>query len=605
MDSNMPTGPGIEIIKDPQVVQEARETFRRHREEEIRERLEHPEQIPLHDTELLANLRAHSDIAIPALRTLLTTTQSDLATAITIREIRSGGCPEVLDLSRDLSDTQLASAAVLALLDDVVGVWAIVQVLREGSTKQRAAALDVFSLNSGKEAIPFMQSAEYREALTILFDDPNDDLWCAAIRMAEAIRLPNLKEAVAKRWKDRPALLPDSLLHLATKHAPSSELVALVQDRLSSGANPHWYLMDLGNMIAAGEPAVRQEAVDVLAAYVEHHRQHRDLDRAVEILAPIATQEHLPLFEELIKHSNPSVANQALATIARIKGKTSFNLLMQSLDDHRLRSKAVRLIGQLGHSSQDPRLVSALSALIESVTSTGVLQGSSLSLFGIGDALLGIGGPVAEEAARKLLSCTGGLDRWALGCRINGWDTPSIAGRLEELGVLPLLPLGQEDSTAAEYEDEDERHLAWEMICLLTQRGVFSGFDVESDRSPDHHDELLMELSRLTEGQFTPEACLQLQDDPSDDRDCRTTHKVQFIFRERLYRFEVTDGGDYWDFHAVLSAANAALADHQLAKRMNYVSMGDLGILLAPPEAVARARDEGLLPRDEMPQSLG
>jgi len=88
---------------------------------------------------------------------------------------------------------------------------------------------------------------------------------------------------------------------------------------------------------------------------------------------------------------------------------------------------------------------------------------------------------------------------------------------------------------------------------------------------------------------FSPEAVLQWE----------TTGRnagiwVQFVFRDRLYRFQVQDLGDYYDVERVVASIHRALADAGHPERFFSRDTGDqvADFIFGEPRTISEAARE-------------
>jgi hypothetical protein len=109
----------------------------------------------------------------------------------------------------------------------------------------------------------------------------------------------------------------------------------------------------------------------------------------------------------------------------------------------------------------------------------------------------------------------------------------------------------------------------WSMV-ILGHFGLLTGFDTETGEVPCDHEVLIREFADGSRGLFQPEALMQ-QNGKTDDSDC----EVQFVFRDRLYRYCARNFGDYYDVEHTVSAMNRAMEDAGLAEQFVEMDTGD------------------------------
>lgn len=118
--------------------------------------------------------------------------------------------------------------------------------------------------------------------------------------------------------------------------------------------------------------------------------------------------------------------------------------------------------------------------------------------------------------------------------------------------------------------------------------GMVVEFDTETGVVPCDHAELIAEFGRHSGGKFSPECPIQIWEQEDDD-DYDGPYTVLFLHRNRLYRFEAENYGDYYDVEAVARAANAVV-EHE-GQKERYICLAPNGqcasFVFADPEPFA------------------
>jgi hypothetical protein len=156
--------------------------------------------------------------------------------------------------------------------------------------------------------------------------------------------------------------------------------------------------------------------------------------------------------------------------------------------------------------------------------------------------------------------------------KLHGLDVCNALAELHAAGVISRTP-DELLSLAQPTEDEEERldttH-PWLLARALGNSGVITHFDTETGFVPCDHDQLIREFAEGSAGRFTPECPVQIWHQTNQD-DFDAPYTVQFIYRDRLYRFAAENYGDYYDVAAVVRALNTAL--EQSGQRERYIGL--------------------------------
>jgi hypothetical protein len=108
----------------------------------------------------------------------------------------------------------------------------------------------------------------------------------------------------------------------------------------------------------------------------------------------------------------------------------------------------------------------------------------------------------------------------------------------------------------------------------LGHAGLITHFDTETGFVPCHQEELIRDFAGNSDGRFRPECPIQIWHRRGEE-DFDSPYTVQFIYRQRLYRFEAENYGDYYDVEAVVRAANTVLERNGQQERYIGLYTGD------------------------------
>ena len=178
---------------------------------------------------------------------------------------------------------------------------------------------------------------------------------------------------------------------------------------------------------------------------------------------------------------------------------------------------------------------------------------------------------------------------------------PTKARRtLEELAALcvqhGILTRAEADNAIAKSRqptaDKDGDRAADSAEALFFAAGRFLSFDVETGMSQNRHDLLLLEFAKASASKFRLEAPLEDYQEPQANakgsrwaKPVQGRYRVQFVHRDKLYKFEPKDLGDWYDVEAVVAAIHRALDDAGVEERFVALESGgqDAGFIFAKP----------------------
>jgi hypothetical protein len=202
-------------------------------------------------------------------------------------------------------------------------------------------------------------------------------------------------------------------------------------------------------------------------------------------------------------------------------------------------------------------------------------------------AIEGISGTSAKKAARKKRA--GDLPRDKHDPKEPAEHTAlsQACSRLAAIGLIaPLLPEEIQRMRATEKRDSDDP--AWSLL-VLSYAHIRTCFDTESNEVPPRHDHLIQEFAGNSRGIFAPEAVLQ-----REGKRRGVPVMVQFVFLDRLYRFQVRDYSDYYDLERLAGAINKAIADAGHHERFLSIDTGGqiADFIFGDPRLISEAAQE-------------
>jgi hypothetical protein len=192
--------------------------------------------------------------------------------------------------------------------------------------------------------------------------------------------------------------------------------------------------------------------------------------------------------------------------------------------------------------------------------------------------------------------------------------TAEVAEVLVRTGVLTQSEVDRAIAKAREKSPEgadSAEELSPVAFMVFAEKLAF--VNVKGDAYPARHDLLLEEFAKASGGLFNPEAPLEryhanLPDETNELHDSdgpgrwvpagAGDYEIQFIHREKLYRFAPKDQGRWLDITAVLAAIHKALDDAGVSERfVPHAESGEIGLFMfANPAALKNASREIALP---------
>ncbi len=160
------------------------------------------------------------------------------------------------------------------------------------------------------------------------------------------------------------------------------------------------------------------------------------------------------------------------------------------------------------------------------------------------------------------------------------------AGMLrKKLVALRLIP------TTAPREKVEEAFTAEE---ALAAAGRLHRFDVETDRSPNFHDVLMLELAAMAGPELAGAAFEEI---PPDESREGSPYQLRAWFRGKRYALEARNLGDWYDLPAVLGLLNSMLRDR--GSELRYVTLPtwtqSASVMVGPRQALLKAGEERLI----------
>lgn len=539
-----------------------------------RELLERPEDFRYDSIKVERLARQNSEVLLPAWKAILRSPQQPFERRLTVAKFLCG-------------------------LKDDAGLDFLLNVLRDGTAPERGEALsEINSLTHFERPWLQRRADELHPLLLAQFDErlgaEQPNLIPQAAWACKCLKPPGAPEAARRLWhKELSPQARCSVAELLPKGAKTLDALRPLEAALQRPGLREFdhgeLLHGVAHFLDSPAPGVAQEASRMLRQYFPWERENLTREGAgasswwypiIEEVARRAGREGVPLLEAFLRSRlNASYRNIALRELASVLGPEALPLIEERLQGTKPAYGAISALGVAFKGTGDAAQVARLRELAARWPEDEEVAQS------VAEALAAIGGPRAQDA-----SCSGlpaGQLRPGQRAEMRAFTrgtTPQQAWcRLAELG---LVPPPTEDGLRLLLEREEETH-DWSRA-VMGQAGLTVAFDAETGEVPCRHDLLIGYFAEGSGGLFLPEAVLQQEQEDDDDCD------VQFIFRDRLYRFVARNCGDYYDTERTAAAINRALEDASLAQRFVDLDTGDQTAcyLFGDPARIRQAAEE-------------
>jgi hypothetical protein len=499
--------------------------------------------------------------------------------------------------------TRLLAARTRLELGDASGWRAYEELVRDGPADERQEAIEELGRNGLGDGVGSDPTGGFQRAVAALLDDPSPAIRAVAGDLVLAVA----PEAAARLWSRGAGTPPEEAFAALTdlaRHEPSPAVVDALAGLAGSmpARDLSWAILVAGH----GDAATRERAAAALAALLAERFAAGETPPQQELLfvlreAPAGSE---PLAERLATSPDTVVRGEALVALARLHGEAERPRLLAALAEPEVADKAALGLATLASGSGDAELVELLEAAAATLRYSHQPRNYAA-------ALRLVGGPAALAAARRV------AER-----HMEPAERDSFLGELDGRSVEAMTRVAVESGlvTAEEAAAALAAHAAADMageplqarfLDVLERAGVLTPVALETDELPVRHDLLLRELAAGSRGAFDVEAALEryrpggdgggaataaagaadLDDGEAEGDEQDGHYEVQFIHRQRLYRFRCRDLGDWYDLAAVVAAANRALADDGVGERFVGVATGAdaAALLFADPSVAASA----------------
>jgi hypothetical protein len=478
-------------------------------------------------------------------------------------------------------EQRLAAATFLCGQNDDAGLDFLLWALREGPVSDRGQVLSEMNNLLLFERRWLGRRGEELDSLLLLQLDERlvagqPNLIPLAALACKERKVSGVAEAAARLWEKE--LSPWSRRALAELLPPHAKTLAALRPLETALRQPGLSDFDLSESLRSVACFLNSPDPDTVQQGLSLVQQHFPWERdelaregsgssswwypIIEETGKRGGQAAVPLLHRFLQSRlNAAYRSYALRALAELLGKEALPLIEEMLRDPRMEPWAVEALGVAFKGTADAAQVARLKALAAVARDDWVVGR-------IAEALAAIGGSEAQSAAQSGLPADplSPCQRPALQAFTHDTTLAQACSRLEELGVVPAL---SEADLRQLRQREGEKPLDWS-LAILGHAGLLTWFDTETGEVPCPHDQLIRDFTEGSRGLFQPEAVLQ-EDGENDQADC----VAQFIFRDRLYRFQARNFNDYYDVERTVAAINRALRDAGMPERFVEMDTGD------------------------------
>ena len=350
-------------------------------------------------------------------------------------------------------------------------------------------------------------------------------------------------------------------------------------------------------------PGLALRAADLLIRYILENLNRSDNETANRVwnamqgLEAVRHPQEAQTLQAVLQSSVEAWARGiALCRLGELEGEAGIIRLQNALSDTQLREFAAEGIAKVAKGRGDIALINNLAAILQEETRPKVLGA-------IVDALIAVGGniiSVLDENTSRFNPYDAMRILW-----ISKGITPETAAQqLVAAGVIrpPCQKLlGQLQ------ESWQTNHQPFGIIfSLLDSSHRVTAFDCETSTAPVDHVRLIEDLIEISSDIFEVEAVSQSwQSEIEDAIDEDLGYEVQFIYDNKVYRFNAEYLGDWYDVSSVIQALNHALEEAQRLERFFLLHTGDQMCLVtfAPTKAFLEVAEQLYIPLEHNLQS--
>jgi hypothetical protein len=489
------------------------------------------------------------------------------------------------------------AACMMALIDQKRGESLILSLLRGEDKKLKGMVLLVLS-SADADALRIADPGLVAELKTLMSDPDHGE---ETVRLYASRRLP---DTAATLWE----LLPKSegrrageiLFWLVRLQPDRQTLDACVQALSGTNVQTRYRCMwGMEEFFEHPDAALARDASECAAREMirqlsSHSGKHLDYPQSVyaAVLQSGTGPQARKLAEMVfvaLETADPYLYACAYAAIRKGEGEQGRRQLIRDLADSRQFQRAIKAVDAIYKGTGDAGISDAL------VTRASREQ-EPAKLVSIAETLLSIGGAQSVDRA-KALAARLPYDLRLRVLRAAGKEAPrALAMRLTAAGILDSARVEVAVSNALAWHRDYYGEAAAPVLDaqeFLSADGVVLTFDVETDEIPVRHDKLILNMAKMSDGEFQPRFCHETGvGNPGEGND-DASYLIQFVHGERLYRFIARDFVDWYDVERVVLSCNRALADANSTRRfMALAGDGQCASIICATAAQAKVLAE-------------
>ncbi len=458
---------------------------------------------------------------------------------------------------------RVRAAQALARLGSAQGEQFLIAALGSSDVELCIAALEV--LGSWQCRIDLTTPQITTQIRTLLLS-PHPTVVQTVARLCARRDIPGAEEILRQALLRKQAPLQDlavALAEIATQPESIQVLLPhLLPDRQPCPVSIRY---SLDPTLNHPDPAVGKSLRQALQQHLLTYPQEQRLDpHWASEFSVVADETAIPILEQLIAEAqDPLTRAYAVEGLARLQPEQAVTRILSEIQRDHPWSLWIRLLAE----SAVPEDFDRIRTLVypDPVRRDLTLDDVRLLIERLGD-------PGQDLVLNHLDRLDKLAQEWVT-WRQQGIDLREVLADLHETGVIcqtveELMAEMDQDETSMDVHDPRM------VIDAFGHAGLLTFFDTETGAIPCQHDDLIRWFGQYTAEQFIPECPIQLC--PTDHRwEPDSAYTVQFIYQDRLYRFEAENYGDYYDVESVVGALNEALEDNDQPERFMGLYTGD------------------------------
>ena len=413
-----------------------------------------------------------------------------------------------------------------------------------------------------------LSAPDRAELVLAQVDHPDPDVVASAARLCARYKIPGTEAKLVSVLKSGRVKDTKQIAVELAKVAESPEAIEIMLAHLFPIGSPEVSFStydDLARLVKDPDPKVAEPVRAAVRRFAPGHIRGWHYDsRLAKLLSRAADRETIPVLTEIIGHGDACAQMYALEAMARLEPKSAVDRLLDFILREPFHDLAAETLKEYASENDADRIIAVLR---------GSWKRSRTTLISLADTRLLIerlgarGRKVVAEHERQLKPRARMWSIW----KLKGLNLHAALDDLRGAGVIgiarePLLEKMRRAREPGKWEydfwgeelgalDPSDPDTLWE---ALSRAGMVTAFDVETGYTPVDHHLLAMQFAENSAGRFTPECAVQAVHRKGEDP-TGGSYTVRFLYRDRLYRFDAENRGDWYDVDSVQRALNFAL----------------------------------------------